>query len=92
MLELKLTAQFRRDYKLMRKRGYDTSLLADVLNRLRAGETPEAKYRDHSLTGNMAGQRECHVRPDWLLIYEVTPEALILTAVRTGTHADLLGM
>lgn len=92
MLELKLTAQFRRDYKLMRKRGYYTSLLADVLNRLRAGETLEAKYRDHPLTGNMAGQRECHVRPDWLLIYEVTPEALILTAVRTGTHADLLGM
>lgn len=92
MLRLETTAKFRRDVKLMHKRGYDVTLLIGILDRLRAGETLEAKYRDHPLTGNMAGQRECHVRPDWLLIYEVTPEALVLTAVRTGTHADLLGM
>ena len=92
MLRLETTAKFRRDVKLMHKRGYDVTLLIGIFDRLRAGETLEAKYRDHPLTGNMAGQRECHVRPDWLLIYEVTPEALVLTAVRTGTHADLLGM
>lgn len=92
MLKLETTAKFRRDVKLMRKRGYDVTLLIDILDRLCAGEMLEAKYRDHPLTGNMADQRECHVRPDWLLIYEVAPEALILTAVRTGTHADLLGM
>lgn len=73
----------------MHKRGADISLLVSVLDRLRRGETLEAKYRDHALTGNYTGFRECHIQPDWLLIYMVNKTELILTASRTGSHSDL---
>ncbi|EEZ90991.1 addiction module toxin, RelE/StbE family [Mobiluncus mulieris 28-1] len=89
MLELIYTTKFKRDLKLMHKRGADVSLLASVLDRLRRGETLEAKYRDHALTGNYLGFRECHIQPDWLLIYLVNKTELILTASRTGSHSDL---
>ncbi|MCU9995192.1 type II toxin-antitoxin system YafQ family toxin [Mobiluncus mulieris] len=89
MLELIYTTKFKRDLKLMHKRGADVSLLASVLDRLRRGETLEAKYRDHALTGNYLGFRECHIQPDWLLIYMVNKTELILTASRTGSHSDL---
>ncbi len=90
MRELKTTAQFRRDYKLCKKRGLDLKLLQEVIDALLADRPLAEKYRDHALVGRYDGFRECHVQPDWLLIYESEKNALILTAVRTGTHSDLL--
>lgn len=89
MLILKTTAQFRKDYKQAKKRGLDVSLLETVLDAL-CDEMPlDAKYRDHALKGNYAGHRECHIQSNWLLIYRVERENLILVATRTGTHSDL---
>lgn len=90
MLTLAVTGQFRKDYKRLKKRGCDMSLLAEVIDALLAEEPLQERCRDHSLSGNYAGFRECHVRPDWLLIYSVDRGRLILTASRTGTHAELL--
>ena len=89
MLTLKTTAQFRKDYKLAKKRGYNLDLLDQVLNLLLNEEPLEIKHHDHALTGNYTGFRECHIQPDWLLIYMVNDTELILTATRTGTHSDL---
>jgi mRNA interferase YafQ len=89
MLTLKTTVQFRKDYKLAKKRGLDLSLLEAAIDSLLA-ETPlAAKYRDHALTGDYVGFRECHVLSDWLLIYCIDRETLVLTTSRTGTHSDL---
>ena len=89
MLALKTTTQFRKDYKLAKKRGYQLHLLDKVLDMLLNEEILDAKYHDHALTGNYAGFRECHIQPDWLLIYMINNNELILTTVRTGTHSDL---
>ena len=89
MLQLVTTTQFRKDYKRIRKRGYDTDLLKQVLDRLISEESLDLRYRDHSLSGNYSGFRECHIQPDWLLIYRIDNDQLILTALRTGTHSDL---
>ncbi len=89
MLKLVATAKFRKDYKRIKKRGYDLSLLEDVLDQLLQEKTLEQKYRDHALIGNYIGFRECHIQPDWLLIYAVSESELILTASRTGTHSAL---
>lgn len=89
MLTLHTTSQFRKDYKLAKKRGYNLSLLEEVLNTLLDGKSLDAKYHDHALTGNYLGFRECHILPDWLLIYTIDNGTLILTASRTGTHSDL---
>lgn len=89
MLELVTTGQFRRDYKRIKKRGYDISLLEEVINLLQQEEPLEACYRNHRLIGNYDGFYECHILPDWLLIYAIDKEKLILTASRTGTHSDL---
>ena len=89
MLTLHTTSQFRKDYKLAKKRGYNLSLLEEVLDTLLEGKTLDAKYHDHALTGNYFGFRECHILPDWLLIYAIDNGTLILTASRTGTHSDL---
>lgn len=89
MLELVTTAQFRKDLRRIRKRGYDLSKLDEVLKTLLREELLSAKHRDHALNGDYAGFRECHVEPDWLLIYAVDKGQLILTASRTGTHSDL---
>ena len=89
MLTLHTTSQFRKDYKLAKKRGYNLSLLEEVLDTLLEGKTLDAKYHDHALTGNYLGFRECHILPDWLLIYAIDNGTLILTASRTGTHSDL---
>lgn len=89
MLQLQITAKFRKDYKRIKKRGLDISLLQDVLNKLCAKKTLDAKYKDHALTGPYVGFRECHIQPDWLLIYAVNESNLILVASRTGSHADL---
>lgn len=89
MLTLKVTSQFKKDYKLAKKRGYNMDLLESVLQMLLQGETLPIKYRDHVLIGNYIGFRECHIQPDWLLIYTINNNELILTAARTGTHSDL---
>lgn len=89
MLELVTTGQFRKDYKRVKKRGCDMSLLEEVINSLQNEQPLEDRYRDHGLVGNYMGFRECHILPDWLLIYAADKEKLILTASRTGTHADL---
>lgn len=89
MMTLRTTTQFRRDYKLAKKRGLDLSLLETVIQTLLEEKQLDPKYRDHELTGTYAGFRECHIEPDWLLIYETDGKLLILTATRTGTHSDL---
>ena len=90
LLELKRTAQFRKDLKLVVKRRLNIDLLDDIIQTLRERKPLDPKYRDHALTGNYAGFRECHIQPDWLLIYMIDEKNLILTASRTGTHSDLL--
>ena len=89
MLTVRPTAQFRRDYKLAKKRGLDLALLETVLTSLSEEKPLDPIHRDHALTGDYAGHRECHVLNDWLLIYRVECENLILVAARTGTHSDL---
>lgn len=89
--DLAVTAQFRRDYKLAKKRGLKMEALAEVVTLLAKGEALPEKNRDHSLSGNWIGHRECHVLPDWLLIYRIEENVLVLTLTRTGTHSDLLG-
>ena len=73
----------------MKKRGLDVSLLDDVVDKLRQGEQLDARYRDHGLSGNFTGFRECHIQPDWLLIYLIENGILTLTLVDTGTHSDI---
>ena len=87
MLELNATAQFRRDRRLCVKRGYDMGLLNAVVDTLCIPSPLPQENRDHILTGNYSGHRECHIQPDWLLIYRVEGNALYLD--RTGTHSDL---
>ena len=91
MYAIKPTTKFQKDVKRMKKRGYDISLLEDVIKKLAAGEKLPKQNKDHSLAGNFAGSRECHIAPDWLLIYELYNENLILYLTRTGTHSDLFG-
>lgn len=91
MLKIEFTGQFKKDYKLAIKRGCDQAHLEEVITML-ANETPlPEKYRDHALTTsrNYKNVRECHIEPDWLLIYRTEKERLILQLVRTGTHSDL---
>ena len=86
---IKPSSQFKKDLKTVRKRGYDLRLLTEVIDRLAHGEPLPARNRDHALTGNFSGCRECHIAPDWLLIYELSDMDLILYLTRTGTHSDL---
>ena len=88
-LTLVPTSQFKKDYKRIKRRGYNMRELQDVLDALLDGGRLQLRYRDHALTGDYSGFRECHIRPDWLLVYAIDGEKLILTASRTGTHSDL---
>lgn len=90
MLKPRYTTQFKKDYKVVVKRGYKTALLEDVIRLLCEEQPLPEKNRDHALTGSFVGFRECHIQPDWLLIYKVEQEILTLTLTRTGTHSDLL--
>lgn len=87
MLELNVTTQFRRDRRLCIKRGYDMTLLNAVVDTLRIPAPLPPEKRDHVLSSRYNGRRECHIQPDWLLIYRVEGNALYLD--RTGTHSDL---
>lgn len=90
--ELILTGRFKKSLKLAKKRGMDIKLLEGVVNKLQNGERLDEKYRDHELKGKFTGFRECHILPDWLLIYLIEDGILTLTLVDTGTHADLFNM
>lgn len=89
MLRIRYHVSFKKDYKKAVKRGYHAELIEDIIRKLANGETLPEKNRDHPLGGNYAGCRECHITPDWLLIYEIDKGELILYLTRTGTHADL---
>ena len=87
--ELQFTSQFKKDLKLAKKQNKDLGKLFEVIDILANGETLDAKYKDHSLTGNYRGTRECHVEPDWLLIYEIRGDVLVLMHYRLGSHSEL---
>lgn len=89
MFELKTTSAFRKDLKKLRKRGANLNKLDFVITKLLNGEILEERFKDHALIGNYIGFRECHIEPDFLLIYCVDNNKLILTAVRVGSHSDL---
>ena len=89
MLTINYQAAFKKDYKRIVKRGYDMRLLEKVIELLANQKPLPEKNRDHQLSGDYAGCRECHITPDWLLIYEVADEELILYLTRTGSHSDL---
>ena len=91
-MKLQISTKFRKDYKRIKKRGYNLSLLQDILDKLCAKEPLEPKHRDHALSGSYKGFRECHIQPDWLLIYMLEDDILTLTLVDTGTHTDLLNI
>lgn len=89
--EIERTSQFKKDYKLAVKRGCNVAELQKVVTLLANGEPLPEKYRDHDLTNakNYKNMRECHIEPDWLLVYKITESVLILSLNRTGTHSDL---
>lgn len=89
MLEVTTTNAFDKDYKLLKKRGYNINLLKEVVELLANEKELPAKYKNHQLVGNYIGFMECHIRPDWLLIYKIEKSKLVLTLSRTGTHSDL---
>lgn len=85
------TAQFKRDYKKAVKRHMDIALLDDIVRALARGDTLLEKHKDHALTGRWIGYRECHILPDWLLVYRIEQGVLVLTLARTGSHSDIFG-
>lgn len=89
MYKIRPSAKFQKDLKRIQKRGYDLSLLTEILNLLANGKELSKKNKDHNLNGIYKGCRECHITPDWLLIYEISNGDLILYLMRTGTHSDL---
>lgn len=89
MVKVVLSNHFKKDLKTVSKRGYDLELLNDIVEKLANLEPLPPKNRDHNLTGEFSGFRECHIQPDWLLIYRVDGGELILLLFRTGTHSDL---
>ena len=89
MLTLKPTTKFKKDYKRMKKQGKDMTLLQTVIDDLLEEKVLDEKYRDHGLVGNYIGVRECHILPDWLLIYAVDHKQLVLVAARTGSHSEV---
>lgn len=88
---VKNTSQFKKDYKLAKRRNMNLNLLKDIVTKLANGETLDEKHRDHALSGDWIGHRECHILPDWLLVYRIEDNVLVLTLTRTGTHSDLFG-
>ncbi len=87
--EIVSSARFKKDLKLAIKRGYNMNLMEKVVDTLASGNVLEAKHKDHALSGEFIGCRECHITPDWLLIYEIDKGQLLLYLTRTGTHSDL---
>ena len=90
MLDVVLSNQFKKDLKLIKKRRYNIKLLESIVDKLAKKEPLPKKHKDHELSGNYKGFRECHIEPDWLLIYRINKNELFLFLSRTGTHSDLL--
>ena len=88
---VKWTTKFKKDYKLALKRNLDIKKLQNIVEKLANGEKLPAENYDHPLGGNWAGHRECHIEPNWLLVYFCEKDVLVLTLARTGTHSDLFG-
>ena len=89
MYKIIFSKRYQRDYKTVDKRGFNKQLLNDVIRQIASGKRLQAKHRDHALKGNFSGYRECHIQPDWLLIYKKDESKKILKLVRTATHSDL---
>lgn len=89
MYEVKFTSQFKKDLKLAKKQRKSLDKLFEVIDILSNGNPLDAKYHDHELTGNYKGTRECHIEPDWLLIYELRGDVLVLMLYRLGSHSEL---
>lgn len=87
--KIKFTARFKKDLKLVKKQGKNIDKLFDIVERIARDEVLDEKYRDHSLNGNYKGARECHIEPDFLLIYEKIDDVLVLSLARVGSHSDL---
>ena len=87
--EVKFTTKFKKDIKLARKQGRNTDKLLRIIEQLANGEPLEAKYRDHDLSGDYQGWRECHIEPDWLLVYKLLDDVLVLLLNRIGSHSEL---
>ncbi len=87
--KIKFTTSFKKDLKLAKKQGKDIDKLFELVEKIAKDERLDEKFRDHSLAGNYKGTRECHIEPDFLLLYEKFEEILVLSLVRTGSHADL---
>jgi mRNA interferase YafQ len=87
--EVKFTTQFKKDLKLAKKQKKNLDLLFDVIDTLANGKKLDPKFRDHDLSGDYTGTRECHVEPDWLLVYEIRDDVLVLMLYRLGTHSEL---
>ena len=90
--KIEQTTSFKKDRKKVKKQKRNIDELKAIVTKLSYDEKLEAKYKDHKLTGNYEGCRECHINPDWLLIYRVYEDQLILVLTRTGSHSELLGM
>jgi len=86
---IKPSAKFAKDLKRVHKRGWKIASLTDIVKQLAAGKKLSVRHRDHDLVGNFTGLRECHIEPDWLLVYDMDSENLMLYLVRTGSHSDL---
>ena len=89
MLTIRYEKSFKKDYKRIKRRGYDPFLMEEVIDLLVWEKPLPEKYKDHWLTGDYVGFRECHITPDWLLVYQIKDDELILVLSRTGTHSDL---
>lgn len=89
MLEIRYHSKFKKDFKTIKKRGYNIKLLEEIIEMLINNKPLPLKNKDHDLKGNYSGFRECHITPDWLLIYKIEKNELILSLMRTGTHSDL---
>lgn len=92
MYKIVYTNRMKKDAKLMKKRGKDMSKLVHVLSLLASGKPLPTKNKDHQLSGSLRDFRECHIEPDWLLLYQKYDDVLILSATATGSHADLFGL
>lgn len=89
MLKIRYLNSFKKDYKRIKRRGYNIDLLEEVVTLLVEQRPLPSKYKDHNLYGDFIGCRECHITPDWLLIYEINNDDLILFLTRTGSHSDV---
>ena len=84
-----MSSRFSKDLRIIARRGYDLNKIKFVIEELANGKTLDPKYKDHQLQGNYIGKRECHILPEWLLIYEICDNVLLLYLARTGSHSDL---